>query len=179
MRALQATECMQRSSHNFVYTSFSKHLRPSARCCKVDHCTVLFHPDPDTSVLMKTRCRSVADHCIADIDFCRCRPPLMTIDDGPTDFLISSLWLDQSSCWFSVTLHVLYDVQFTILYEYQTTSLVVQNSTFIGSSLQMLSISAMTSADWFRSRDVTCHVWWVMHVVSRFLRIFAWAEMKS
>ena len=107
MRALQATECMQRSSHNFVYTSFSKHLRPSARCCKVDHCTVLFHPDPDTSVLMKTRCRSVADHCIADIDFCRCRPPLMTT--APQIFLyLHSDWTNllagsQSLCTYYMT----------------------------------------------------------------------------
>ena len=47
---------------------------------------------------------------------------------------------------------------------------------FIGSLLQKPPISAVTSAYWFHSRDVTRHVWLVMHAVSTFLGLFVRAE---
>ena len=165
MQALQASECMRQSSHNFAVFSLR---------------TI-----PTIGELMRSRspCYSLPSrpiHRCVDVQLLICRRSLklMSISEGathpwwwrPTDLLETSLWLEQSPCSFSVTLPVLWQ---TVLSTLQVLNLVVLIPTFIGSLLQKPLSSAMMYADWIHSHDITRHSLLVMHVVFRFLlRIF-------
>ena len=98
---------MTRVPHNLPSFIFWQ-LWSSMWHCDVDHCAVLCHQSPDAGMLMWIRCHSVTDHQ-TNTYF-----PLASTtfdDDGPVNLLLTSLWLEQSSCWFPVTLPILW--QFT------------------------------------------------------------------
>ena len=95
--------------------SFSAQLRPSARCCNVDHRILLSATQTRTPAC---RCRGGVDLSSiteADVDFCRRRPPLMTT--APHIFSRLSLnWTNLLTG--SQSLRLYHDVLFTVLLQY-------------------------------------------------------------
>ena len=136
---------MRLSSHNFVVFFLQTTQTVGEVLQSRLSFFVLHHPDPDAGVLMQRRCQSVTAHG-------NWRRFLY----GPMNLIITLLWLEQSSCWFSVTLPVLWWTVYSILQVLNhSLSLMVLISTFTGSLLQKTPSSAMSSADWIHCRDVS------------------------
>jgi len=175
MRALQANHRCGWSSSDFVVLylpttpTVSAVLRRRSPYCSV----------PSRPIRRRRRGVDMSPITEADVDFCRRRPPLMTT--APRIF--PKLHFDWTNLLTgSQSFRLYYAVQFIVLPKYKTHLSCGLKFYFIGSLLQKSPISAKTSACFtpvFHSRDVTCHVWLVMHVVSRFLRIFMRAEKQA
>jgi len=95
---------MRLSSHNFVVFFLQTTQTVGEVLQSRLSFFVLHHPDPDAGVLMQRRCQSVTAHG-------NWRRFLY----GPMNLIITLLWLEQSSCWFSVTLPVLWWTVYSIL----------------------------------------------------------------
>ena len=164
---------MQLSSHNFV--DFCLQTTPtSERYCEVPQRIDLCHPDPYAGC-WSGRDVDQSPVSVADVEFCDPQQPWWRPHRSSRDFTLTG------TNFMSVPSHFARIKSSRSQYFSSTNHLSCgfYHNFFFWRLASKASKFSNISTDWFNCRDVTRHGLVVMHVVSRFLRIFVRAEKQA